>query len=244
MNLQPPASPLAGAFVARPLPWRIALVSLATLAAGGCASPTRFGVDAIRETHASGPRQSYQLVDTRPTSAAHAIRFTRVARDVETALSSRGMFAAPPGSVPDIEVEIDFGISAPITKAAIRREPVFAMVPGLEAAGAHPAFGEQRIAQASYLGERAIPFTIVSYRKFLRLTAWEAAAGTVDRPRRQVWSVLVTNEDSSRDLPRYVRLMIAAAMDHIDTDSPDVRQVVMTRHDGRIAFIERGMDSS
>ena len=52
--------------------------------------------------------------------------------------------------------------------------------------------------------------------------------------------MVVSNEDESDDLNRYVRLMAAAAMDVINLDTGIERQVVLTRSDGRVQFIEQG----
>lgn len=225
------------------------LTSLAALivafAATGCSSQYRFAVDAVRQSPASLPRQSYRLVDARPASEPGDPAFQQLAADVHTALSSKGLYEAPAGLTPDIVVEVDYGMSAPIHRQCSRTETVMAvMTPGWSS-GLNRGFvpgtpgGPQQ-----YLGTREVPYVETTYLKFLRLTARELAPDTGGALGRQVWSLHVTNDDESKDLPHYAHLMVAAAMDYIDQDHAEVRRVVLTRKDRRVTFVERGLQSS
>jgi len=224
---------------------RAAAIGLLALFASGCASHYRFGVEAIKQSDTSIPHHSYRLVDARPDARPGDLRFARVAQDVQTALASRGLYAAPEGTTPELIIEVDYGISAPVTTTGVRREPVYLELPGAAYGGMQSReFGGSRVTQPQYLGERDVPYVLKSYAKFLRLTARESEPATADASPRQVWSVLVTNEDGSDDLRGYTRLMVAAAMDHIGENLPDERHVVMTRSDGRVTFVEEGAGSS
>lgn len=224
---------------------RLAAVASLAVLATGCASQHRFTVEAIKQTDTPLTRHSYQLVDTRPASERGDARWHQVARDVHTALSSRGLYAAPEGTTPELTIEVDYGISAPIVTRGTRSEPIYAVLPpqssgGLRVGGGIGGAG----ALPTYLGSREIPYTIRTYRKFLRLTARETGPRTVDSTPRQVWSVLVTNEDKSNDLRGYTRLMIAAAMDSIDENVAEELQIALTPKDARVAFVASGSGSS
>ena len=217
------------------------LVSVAALAAG-CATQYRYGVNAINQPTGVRPAFAYQLIDVRRDAGGAGPAFARVAGDVRTALSSKGLFAAPAGTIPHLEIEVDFGISAPVIEHRIRTEPVVVFVPmasGLSSGQGSDLRGTRL--QARSMGSRAVPYTITTYRKFLRLTAWEREPGEkATEGRRQIWSVHVSNQDRSNNLARHVRLMVAAAMDHIGSDLRTEKQVVLTMRDGRVVFVEQG----
>lgn len=224
---------------------RLAVLAAITLAAAGCASQYQFAVEAIKQAGTALPQRSYRLVDARPEARPGDLRFARVAQDVQAALSSRGMFAAPEHTTPELIIEVDFGISPPITKTGRRREPFFMELPASAMGNMQSReVGGTRVAQPQYMGEREVPYVVTTYRKFFRLTARESESAVAGASPRQVWSVLVTNEDSSDDLRGYTRLMVAAAMDHIGKDLPQGQHVVMTRQDGRVAFVAQGPGSS
>lgn len=224
---------------------RLALVAVLALGTAGCASRYAFDVEATKQATPPQPHRSYRLVDARPDARPGDLRFARVAQDVETALSSRGMYAAPEGTTPALIIAVDFGISDPVTTVGTRIEPFYMELPA-SALGAtlYRDAGGGRSVQPHYLGEREVPFVIKTYRKFLRLTARTNGSETDEDTARQAWSVLVTNEDKSDDLRAYARLMVAAAMDHIGDNLPGQRHIVMTRRDGRVTFVAQGADAS
>ncbi len=224
---------------------RFAALLVIAVAASGCATQYRFAVESIKQSDPAVPRLSYRLVDARPGTRTGDALFERVAGDVRTALSSRGLYAAPAGTTPQLIIEVDYGISAPVVKRGVRQEPVYLEMPASIYGGTSSRdSGRSRITQPHLLGMADVPFTITTYQKFFRLTARENEPATDGATPRQVWSVLVTNEDGSDKLPIYTRLMVAAAMDHIGEDVPDERRVVLTRRDDRVAFVAQGAGSS
>ncbi len=225
------------------------LISLAAvvvmLATSGCSSQYRFAVDAVRETPTTLPRQSYRLVDARPAVAVDDPDFERMAADVHTALSAKGLYEVPHGLVPDLVVEVDYGMSAPIQTRRFRTEPIHAvMSPGWSSGLNRNSIPGAPGAAQQYLGTRDVPYTEITYQKFLRLTARELVPDTGGALGRQVWSLHVTNQDESNNLGEYARLMVAAAMDSIDQDHAQPRRVVLTRKDRRVSFVEHGLGSS
>ena len=217
---------------------RLAVLLVLAVATSGCATHYQFDIESIRQSNPAVPQLSYRLVDARPDSRTGDALFERVAGDVRTALSSRGLYAAPAGTTPHLIIEVDYGISAPVVKRGVRQEPVYLEMPGSIYGGTSSReSGRTRVTQPHLLGMADVPFEITTYQKFLRLTARENEPVTDGATPRQVWSVLVTNEDGSDKLPVYTRLMVAAAMDHIGADVPDERRVVLTR-EGRMDEME------
>ncbi|HEX9781999.1 MAG TPA: hypothetical protein VGA56_04605 [Opitutaceae bacterium] len=218
-----------------------ALGALAALSTG-CATHYKYGVEAVNQAADGNAHLSYQLVDVRPGAKAGDPLFSRASRDVQTALSSKGLYAAPAGTTPHLVIEVDFGISAPVVTHRIRKEPVFVMVP--RASGLSASYGGDLRSgrmEPLYLESREIPYIVTTYEKFLRLTAREHGPSSAGSRGRQIWSVFVANQDKSDQLARHVRLMAAAAMDHIGRDLASERRVVLTMRDGRVVFVERGM---
>lgn len=206
----------------------------------GCATSSRFSVDAVRRPEAANvPRLSYRFIGS-PTlefGRASTLVQERFWRDARTALSSKGLYEAPPGVTPALEVEIDFGLEAPVQHLRTHTEPVYVVAaPGRsrgDETGSHPL--------PRKIGERTVNTTVTLYPKFLRVTAREARSVATIQTSAPLWSVVVTNEDESDDLGRYARLMLAAAMDHLDTQSAPGTSVVLNYADGRVAFIAQGM---
>lgn len=189
--------------------------------------------------------RSYQLVDARAGSRGDDPRFAAVARDIQTALSSKGLYAAPPGTTPELVIEVDFGMSAPIVTERTRSEPVYVPMPATSSGGLRVGGGPEGAGgQLRYLGSVELPYTVTTYKKFLRLSAREHDAHAEFAQPRQIWSVTVTNQDRSDHLPEYTRLMVAAAMDHIGKNHDEEQRVVMTRRDRRVTFVKEGLGSS
>lgn len=215
---------------------------LAGFLATGCATQYRFQVEAINQRQDAGQRFSYHLVDARPDPGQDRRVFDSIRRDVETALSSRGYYPAPIGATPDMEIELDFGISAPVVKQHFVSKPVYSLPSNLNGPSARGSTQPMRASLVpEFKGMTQVPEIVTTYRKFLRLTAREPR---VDGPTisigRQIWSVYVTNEDGSQDLPTYAHLMVAAAMDNVGRDYKGEQQVAFTKRDQRVAFVERG----
>jgi hypothetical protein len=223
------------------------LVALAAVGflATGCATHYKFGVEAIKQSDALVPHQSFRLVDARPDSRPGDPRFDHVARDVQTALSGKGLYPAPEGTTPQLIIEVDFGVSAPVVTEHIRREPVYLVMNSSSLGGQRPGSGHMETGtQPRYVGDREVPYLTTTCHKYLRITAREPLSSATNATPRQAWSVMVTNDDPSDNLAEYARLMVAAALDSIGSDTERVRQVVLTKRDDRVTFVEKGLGSS
>lgn len=210
----------------------------------GCATRHTFTVEAINQADRELSRQSFLLLDARAEADLAEPAFRGVEKDLLTALSGRGFYAAPKGVAPEMLIEVDFGMSAPIVTHHVRVEPVEIM------AASAQTFPMRLSGQTAPLGttrplvvHQEVPFTVTTYEKFLRLTARDLPRGGDAPVPPQIWSVLVTNRDASDDLATYLPLMIAAAMDSAGRDFEGEQRVVLTGRDGRVAFVQQGMEA-
>lgn len=221
-------------------PGLITPVCLAAAMLAGCTTTHQFSVDAIRRDATSEPpiRAAYRLVLS-PAVAADpeaAALTDPVQQDVITALSAHGMFAAPAGVIPQLEVEVDFGLEGPVRQQRTHTEPVYAIAPR---ASGRAGANDRGCGLPRRIGERTVTRTVVVYRKFLRLTARVIEAGREERA--PVWSVVVTSESESADLQQEMPLLVAAAMDHVDRSTATGFAVELSDRDPRVAFVRRGI---
>lgn len=221
------------------------------ICAVGCTSGYRFDVDAV--THHAGDselRLSYRLVPATPDRGDHDLQMLRAARDVKTALSSKGLFEAPAGIASQLDIEYDFGIEGPIIVTRTHIEPVvrYGLVHSIDGSPAESSgtslpgsgSGVVEVGPPEYGTGRVVTMRIKEYRKFLRLTARPSRTMAGDRS-VPTWSVVVENQDESDNLAKYVRLMTAAAMDVIGEDTTSVRSIKLTDRDGRVLFVQTGI---
>ncbi|RME69914.1 MAG: hypothetical protein D6781_07520, partial [Verrucomicrobia bacterium] len=203
---------------------------LAILLLGGCATTYRFKVDAVKNQEIRDEKLSYRIVSANPEMDEQDLRFREAANYVKTALSAKGMYEAPPGTDPEMIVELDFGMEEPKTKFETISEPVYALVGGGARTVTVPVTdskGKTRYVtyvvydppQRELIGFQDRIITVQVYEKYLRITSREAPDPNSDRPPRELWSVYVMNEDEKDDLRAYVPLMVSAAMDSINEDS-------------------------
>jgi hypothetical protein len=219
----------------------------------GCGSTYRFKVDAVKNPDIAEENKSYRLVSANPEMDSEDLRFKEASAYVKTALSSKGMYEAPPGTEADMVIEVDFGMEEPRTEMRTISVPIYVSVrspPRLVRVQVRdPKTGEMRTVemmvedppqqQLAGFEERIITVTV--YEKYIRITAREASGGEGDRPPREIWSVYVKNEDESDNLREYVPLMVSAAMDSVDENSSSAKEVVLNDSDERVTFVKKGM---
>ncbi len=191
----------------------------------GCATatvrtipPARVYVEAIRNDPAPGARFGYHIVNGMPPGSDEATYYELAAGYIRTALSAKGMFEAPEGTKPDMMIEVDFGMEAPMI-----------------------IMGDSY--NIGWTGDRSSAISVdeIIYDKYLRITARETKEDAGNRPPRELWSIYVTNTDKQTNLPRYVLLMVSAAMDMLGERSANRRTLVLTIKDERVVFVEKGM---
>ena len=105
--------------------WAGVLIALLS----GCVTGTEVKVDSLAKPNAE-PAVSYEIKNKNPLVADDSLRYKEAAGFVKTALSGKGLYEAPPGVKPDMVVDLDYGISPPISKRETVSEPVYINVPG------------------------------------------------------------------------------------------------------------------
>lgn len=224
--------------------WRVAFPATCAALFTGCASQYRMEVDALNSAEI-GYGYAYRLKPDRAVSAQSPELIRQVERDIETALSSRGYYPAPEGVEPEIVIDYGFGMIGPFKKIKHRSETVTVTMPS--SSGSPVMSGGHVVGMPAYTGnpniekQETVAYTVETYRKYLELTARKVESGT---RADEKWTILISNDDQSRDLVRYTRLMTAAAMDMIGRQTDHFQTVVLTDHDGRVIFIEEGMAAS
>ena len=232
-------------------PRALALVSLLMLGSG-CATTYRFKVDAVKNQEIPDEKKSYSVVSANPEMDSEDLRFKEASEYVKTALSSKGMYEAPPGTDAEMVIEVDFGMEEPKTKFQTISEPVYALVGGGARTVTVPVTdskGNVRYVtyvvydppQRELIGFQDRVITITVYEKYMRITSREAPGQAGDRPPRELWSVYVVNEDEKDDLREYVPLMVSAAMDSINENSSSKKDIVLKDSDDRVVFVKKGL---
>src|SRR3954467_14983453 len=94
-----------------------------------CNSTYRVKVDAMAKPD-SEQSIAYQITTNNPDLDPESLRFKEAERFVKTALSGKGLYEAPKPEMADMVVNLDYGISPPKVTLELRREPIFATLPG------------------------------------------------------------------------------------------------------------------
>lgn len=230
---------------------RLAILAVALAASSGCSTRT-FRVDAVKNPDVAASGEAYVIANANPEREDTDPLVRDAAAYVKTALSSKGMYEAPEGVPPQMVVEVDFGSEAPKREILSDFEPVYRTVrePGYYVTETYTDDkGNVRTITRYIPGEvrevmvgwREFQYEIVTYPKYLRITAREAPVEGDDRPPRELWSVYVTNEDSEDSMPASLPLLVAAAMDAIDQNGSSQRTVTLSEKDDRVIFVRQGM---
>lgn len=221
----------------------------------GCTNTYEMQVDAIKNPTSPIPEaESYVLVPRDPSTDINDLRYKETVKWIKTALSAKGMYEAPDPSTADMVIEVDYGMEPPRQEIQIREEPVFQRIqePGSyhTMAVRDPETGAVRMVRIYQPGrvstelvgyqERAI--SVVVNEKYLVLTAKEnARAESGDRPPEELWSVTVSNEDSSDNLREYLPIMASAATDYIGEDTQTAKTVRLKSDDEVVVFVKQGL---
>jgi hypothetical protein len=176
---------------------------------GGCATSYRVKVDSLAKPDANAI--SYSLRNASSTDKDDSLRYREAADLVRTALSGRGLFEAPGKVVPDVIVEINYGVAPHERREERLKPPAWAVSPWDRNAPSASGSGEPEM----------MTVTVTTYEKFLHLTARETSApkrGRVE-PKSMLWRVDVTSEGESKNLREYLPVLVAATIEYVGKDS-------------------------
>jgi hypothetical protein len=164
------------------------------------------------------------------------------------------MYEAADQTKADLVIELDYGVKPPRITEEPRTVPIYDTTPGQftrqvvqvgnDRAG-NPVMAVVGVDQPStttYVGEREFVAPVITYEKYLRLSARENKPATEGRQPREIWTVDVINESDSDNLRKYVPIMAAAAISYIGRQTTGQEEVQLT--DGKnsdVAFVKKGI---
>ncbi|HWA11363.1 MAG TPA: DUF4136 domain-containing protein [Opitutaceae bacterium] len=232
---------------------RLAAATAALLLLSGCASSYEMKVDALTRPKLD-TTASYKIVNRNPTVDSDSLRYKEVEKAVKTALSGRGMYEAPDESTADLIVNLDYGINPPKVTEERRTQPVYLSTPGQirtetvqvgQDRQGNPIFTTittQEPPRTEYAGDEEYMVPVVTYEKYLRLSARENKVAAEGKQPMEVWSIDVTSEGSSSNLRKYIPLMAAATIGYIGKDTSGEKNIrLKDDKDGDIAFVKKGL---
>ena len=235
--------------------WRLRGVLLTVSGAfwlGGCATTHEVKVDSLAKPKAE-EAISYAIKNRNPLVADDSLRYKEAASMVKTALSGKGLYEAPPNTKADLVVDLDYGVGPPQMKTETISEPVYITIPGqirtervqvgTDAQG-RPIYQTVTVQDpptTEFAGFREYIVKIVTYEKYLKLSARENKEAVEGRPAQEVWTVDVTSEGESRDIRKNLPVLVAASIDYIGKDSQGQKTIRIKDSSSDIAFVKKGM---
>lgn len=196
---------------------------------------------------------SYEIKNGNPLVTDDSLRFKEAAGFVKTALSGKGMYEAPAGAVPDMVVDLDYGIGPPVTRRDVHQVPIYRTIPGATrtetVATGTDAKGNTTYSTVTYQDpprrvfegmREEVVYTVV-YEKFISLTARENKPTTEGQPDNEIWTVDVTSEGTSRDVRKTLPVLVAASIDYIGKDTQGQKSIRIKDNDSNVAFVKKGM---
>lgn len=197
---------------------------------------------------------SYRIESHNPGIDTSTLRYLEAENFVKTALSGKGMYEAPKPELADMVVELDYGIGPPLLSRKPVSEPIFENVPGVTRTETvqtgvdvrgNPIFStviSQEPSRQEYIGDRDSMVPVTLYEKHLTVTAHENKEAAEGKAPRTVWGVQVTSEDESKDLRKYLPVLIAASIEYIGKDSGgEIKTIRVNEKDPAIAFVKKGL---
>ena len=202
---------------------RISVPLVCALLLGGCSTTSSYKlkVQSVNEPDAK-PTVSYRIETRNPEIDTNSLRYKEAERMMKTALSGKGLYEAPKPELADVVIELDYGMDAPVLSHETVSKPIFDSSRG-------------------YLGDESYPVTVTYYPKHLHVVAHENKSDSDGRPGKTVWGVEVKGEDESKDLRKYLPVMIGASIDYIGKDTGEVKTIDISGQDPVIDFVRQGL---
>lgn len=221
------------------------------LLGSGCATSYDVKVDAITQPKPKEGTASYRIKNKNPAAEEDNLRYKEATNYVRTALSGHGMYEAPDNVVPDVIVEIEYGVEAPSVKMERTSVPIFAQTGG--GVGYTPVSipsGNGVIQRtvpvydppsAELVGYQEVVRPVAVYEKFLHISARENKPKTDGAAPAEIWSVNTSLEDESKDIRKYLPLLASASMESIGTDTGSRKTIKLKERDQDVGFVKKGL---
>ena len=226
---------------------KIGLPLLTLLALASCTPSYRFKVDAIGGGEIQ-TGQSFYLVSGDADLKESDLRFKEAAAYVQTALEGKGMHKASNIGAADVLIELTFGVGEPREVLETRSYPETHWRPGFSYAIRVPVYGESGAVigfQSRLVREPSRSYTYwqdrmdssTVFEKFLVIEAFDNRIARTADENEQLWSVDISNVDSSDNMREYLPYMIAAALPYIAKDTGSQVFVSVQTDDPTVEFI-------
>jgi hypothetical protein len=229
------------------------LATTAALLLSACANTYEMKVDSLTSSKLDHG-VSYRIVNRNPTIETDSLRYKEAEKAVKVALSGKGMYEAADLEKADVVVTLDYGIGPPRVTQETRSQPVFATAQGqvhtvMVQAGSdrqgnplYMTITTQDAPTTQYVGDEEYVVPVITYEKYLRLSARENKPATEGKQPQEVWAVDVTTDGTSNNLRKYIPLMAAATIGYIGKDTSGEQKVQLKEgSDGDVAFVKKGM---
>ncbi len=197
---------------------------------------------------------SYRIESKSPNVDTSTLRYQEAENFVKTALSGKGMYEAPKPELADMVVDLDYGIGPPQISRKAMTEPIYQNIPGstktetvqvgtdIRGNPIYSTVSTSEPARQEYLGDREYSLAVTVYEKHLTVTAHENKEASEGKGPKTVWGVQVTSEDESKDLRKYLPVLIAASIEYIGKDSGgEIKTIKVDEKDPAIAFVKKGL---
>lgn len=179
-------------------------------------------IDAV--TRSNAPATSY-VIRAHP-GQEESLRYREAASHVRTALSGRGLFEAPPNVVPDLVIEIDFGM----VSTGLKHETVTL-----------PVYSQVASEMPEVIGYRNVVYPVAHHEKYLTIIAHIRDEHGDERRRSVAWRVQASIQDEEEDLRACLPLLAAAVMEQLAGDTRGTQEMTLGKNDPLVSFIRTGL---
>jgi hypothetical protein len=202
----------------------------------GCVTSYRVKVDSLAKPDANAI--SYSLRNASSTDKGDSLRYREAADMVRTALSGRGLYEASANLVPDVIVDVDYGVAS-----LVRREKRWVIPPPWEkGSGEDPWRTDSNgLPVPVPLNGKEEDVTVTTYEKYLHLTARENPSPKRAGGEPMLWRVDVTSEGESKNLRKYLPVLVAASIEYVGKDSHGQKTIRIKDTDADLVFVKKGM---
>lgn len=202
-------------------------------------------IDSSQHTGDSGPA-SCIIVPSEKGIAVNDPAFMEYSGYVESALRTKGISRIYDFDQADMAVFLSYGIGNPQTVSHDCLIPVWGDVirsystPSLDNRYDTVAFSgsTSNVYESRIVGYRKGTKNQVEYSRRVSLTAFDLKEFRNSKKEILLWDTTITSAGSSGDLRRVFPAMIAAAVQHIGTDTGESVKVILKEDDQRIAAIK------
>ena len=176
------------------------------------------------------------------------LRFREAARYVATALEGKGYRQTQQVGNADLLVELTFYTDEPREVLDVRHYPETYYRPGFAYSIQVPVYNNAGVVigyRSRIMREPSRSYThwqeqlesVTVYDKVMEISAYDNRPNAPTKDLEEMWSIVITNSDTSQDIRSYLPYMVAAAIPYIGEDTGSQIVVSITPDDPTATFI-------